>query len=344
MNNRINVVAVGTGYFSQFHYEAWSRVKDAQVVGICSLDKQTSNQVKHQYDIDYIGSDLEHAIKTLSPTIIDIITPPSTHRELIEIAAKYRVNVIVQKPFGLNISEAKYLVNLAKEAGIDLIVHENFRFKPWYRKMREILKEEMLGDVLNVNFNLRPGDGQGDQAYLSRQPYFQTMTRFLIHETAIHFIDTFRFLFGEVSSVYAHLRKCNEHIKGEDSALVIFDINDGIQATFNGNRLLDHKAKNPRTTMGEMLIEGTKGVLRMDGDAHIYFRAFQSKEEVEINYQWRDHSFGGDCVFNLISHIVAHYTQGTLLENQASEYLTNLKIEEAIYLSNEKRIRVDIND
>ena len=31
------------------------------------------------------------------------------------------------------------------------------------------------------------GDGQGPRAYLDRQPYFQQMPRFLIHETAIHY-------------------------------------------------------------------------------------------------------------------------------------------------------------
>ena len=49
-----------------------------------------------------------------------------------------------------------------------------------------------------VAFRLRPGDGQGPRAYLDRQPYFQTMPRLLVVETAIHWIDTFRFLMGEV--------------------------------------------------------------------------------------------------------------------------------------------------
>ena len=34
---------------------------------------------------------------------------------------------------------------------------------------------------------------------------------------------------------------------------------------FDGNRLADHKAENRRLTMGEMLIEGSKGTLRLNG-------------------------------------------------------------------------------
>ena len=67
------------------------------------------------------------------------------------------------------------------------------------------------------------GDGWGDNAYLDRQPYFQTMPRLLVVETAIHWIDTFRFLFGEVDAVYARLRRINPAIAGEDAGLICFD-------------------------------------------------------------------------------------------------------------------------
>ncbi|MEZ5740638.1 MAG: hypothetical protein R3E68_15060 [Burkholderiaceae bacterium] len=53
---------------------------------------------------------------------------------------------------------------------------------------------------------MRLGDGQGPEAHLSRQPYFQQMPRFLVHETAIHFIDSFRFPLGEVGPT-ARLRR-----------------------------------------------------------------------------------------------------------------------------------------
>ena len=39
----------------------------------------------------------------------------------------------------------------------------------------------------------------------------------------------------------------------------------GARAMFDGNRLADHKAENRRLTMGEMLIEGSKGTLRLNG-------------------------------------------------------------------------------
>ena len=132
---------------------------------------------------------------------VDIVIPPKNHLKFIKIAASKNVNIICQKPFTNSYSEAEryfFAVNFSNKNNVLLIVHENFRFQPWYIKIKKILENNSLGELYQVNFRMRPGDGQGKNAYLDRQPYFQKMERFLIHETAIHIIDVFRFLFGEI--------------------------------------------------------------------------------------------------------------------------------------------------
>ena len=42
---------------------------------------------------------------------------------------------------------------------------------------------------------------------------------------------------------------------------------------YTGNRLADHKAENRRLTMGEMMIEGSDGTLRLDGDGALWLRS-----------------------------------------------------------------------
>ena len=107
--------------------------------------------------------------------------------------------MICQKPLAPTYAEAVEVVETAERAGVPLIVHENFRWQPWYREARRLIDANHFGKLHSVAFRLRPGDGQGPRAYLDRQPYFQTMPRLLVHETAIHWIDTYRFLMGEVS-------------------------------------------------------------------------------------------------------------------------------------------------
>ena len=198
--------------------------------------------------------------------------------------------------------------------------------------MRCLISNGRLGNLHGVSFRLRPGDGQGPLAYLSRQPYFQHMARFLVHETAIHFIDTFRFLLGEVSGVTARLRRLNSHIVGEDAGIIVFDFATGQTGLFDGNRLNEHVAENTRLTMGEMWLEGSAGVLRLDGCARLWWKPQGGKEALHP-YSWPDTGFSGDSVHALQAHVISHLRDGACLENSAREYLRNIEIEEAVYRS-----------
>ncbi|MFL4470375.1 Gfo/Idh/MocA family protein [Tateyamaria armeniaca] len=231
----------------------------------------------------------------------------------------------------------------AQTAGAHLIVHENFRFQPWYRAIKAELGQGSIGEVQNATFRLRPGDGQGPRAYLDRQPYFQTMSRFLIHETAVHWVDTFRFLFGQVTHVYADLRRLNPAIAGEDAGHVIFDHASGVRALFDGNRHLDHVADNLRRTMGEAWIEGTGGTLTLYGDGSVTRRAFGQRDEITVYPKDMSRGFGGDCVHALQSHVIAAMQGRGSLENTGQDYLTVLGLKDAIYASAEagQKLAVD---
>jgi D-apiose dehydrogenase len=274
----IRVAAVGTGYFSRFQYRAWARIPEVTLVGVCNRTLAAAQAFAVEFGIPFADNDLGRMLDITKPDMLDIITPPETHLAAIKLAAARNIDVICQKPFCQTLAEARQAVRIADEAGIQVVVHENFRFQPWHREIRRLLDGNLLGQVYQAAFRLRPGDGQGPGAYLDRQPYFQTMPRLLVHETAIHLIDTFRFLFGDVAGVFAALRKLNPVITGEDSGFILLDMENSVRCIFDGNRLSDHKARNRRMTMGEMLIEGERGVLALDGDGNISFRPHGSND------------------------------------------------------------------
>ncbi len=341
MNKQLRVACVGAGYFSQFQYEAWHRL-DVDLAAICNKTEANARKIAEAYDIAQVFTDFEQMLDSVKPDLVDIITPPPTHVAYIELAAARAIPVICQKPFTPSLAEAEYASKLMEDAGAMLVVHENFRFQPWYGEIKRQLDEGTLGDLYQVAFRLRPGDGQGPEAYLARQPYFQDMERFLVHETAIHLIDVFRYLFGEMRSVTASLRRLNPAIKGEDSGVMLFEFENGAAGLFDGNRLADHPAKNRRLTMGELMLEGSKASLRLDGDGRLFLRRHGEDQEREISYDWQDKNFGGDCVFALQRHVVEHLRKGTPVMNRARDYLTNIRIEEAAYSSNELGKRVNL--
>ena len=334
---KLRIATIGAGYFSRFHHDAWTRIEGVSLAAVCDTEREKAEGFAERFAIPRAYDDAAAMLDAERPDLLDIISPPPSHLPLIRLAAQRGINVICQKPFCGNFAEAKAAVEDAERAGILLVVHENFRFQPWYGEIKRQLDNGALGELYQASFRLRPGDGQGPRAYLDRQPYFQTMERFLIHETAIHFIDTFRFLFGDIRSVFADLRRLNPVITGEDAGLVLFEHAGGVRSMFDGNRLVDHAAENRRLTMGELLVEGSAGVIRLDGDGRLFQRAHGSNVESEIRYDWSKTGFGGDSVWRLQQHVVEALRVGRPVANTGREYLNNLAAEEAVYASAKER-------
>jgi predicted dehydrogenase len=342
MSRRLRVAGIGAGYFSRFHYDAWHRMEGAELTGICDHDRARAEAMAEGVGAPPVFDDAGAMLQALEVDLVDIVTPPATHADLVALVAGHGLPMICQKPLAPTHAEAERIVATAEAAGVPLIVHENFRWQPWYREAKRLIETGILGEVYGATFRLRPGDGQGPRAYLDRQPYFQDMPRFLIHETGIHFIDVFRFLLGEVERVSASLRRLNPAIAGEDAGHVLFGMADGRTALFDGNRLVDHAAENPRLTMGEMWLEGSQAVLRLDGDGRLYLRP-QGGTEREHAYDWQNRGFGGDCVYALQAHVLAWLAGKSQVVNDGRAYLRNLAVEEAVYRSAESGKTVDVD-
>ena len=336
----IRVACVGTGYFSQFQYRAWKRMAEVELVALCSRSPDKAEECAIRHGVPAVYTNLAAMLDETMPDLLDIITPPETHLATIRTAAVRGIDVICQKPFCSTLEEAETALRLASAAGISITVHENFRFQPWHQAIRAHLADGHLGQVYQASFRLRPGDGQGADAYLQRQPYFQKMPRFLVHETAIHLIDVFRSLFGEASSVTALLRRLNPAIAGEDAGLFVLDMANGTRCVFDGNRLADHPAANRRLTMGEFMIEAERGTLTLDGDGGLHVRAFGQNNARPVPYAWDNIEFGGDCVYRFQRHVIDHRLGRGVIETAGQDYLANVRIEEAIYESNDTGRRI----
>jgi D-apiose dehydrogenase len=327
------VLIIGCGYFAAFHREAWTRVPGFELVGLCDQDQARLTAAGADVPAAQLFRDVDMALAALKPDVVDVVTGPSTHRALVEKAARAGAFVSCQKPIADTYAEAVEVVETAERIGAPLAIHENFRFMPWFAEAKALVDAGRIGTPLSISFRLRPGDGQGPDAYLSRQPYFQKMLRFLIHETGIHLIDVFRNIMGEMTGVFARLKRFNPAISGEDAGLVVFDFASGANGLFDGNRHAGHPADDTRMTNGVMFLDGTGGTLRLDGFGRLFLKP-HGGVEAEHAYAWTRRGYGGDCVFQQIAHIASHIRDGIPLVNSGRAYLRNLDIEEAIYRSN----------
>jgi D-apiose dehydrogenase len=333
--------AVGCGYFSQFHYEAWSRIGGVQLVACCDSDEAKVQTVPG--DLQRY-TDFRRMLDEVKPDFLDVITQPGQHEAICAEAIQRGIPVICQKPLGGSVKVAERMVRQAESAGVRLMVHENFRFQPWHRELKRQIDSGVIGSKLHsLSFRTRMGDGWAEDAYLARQPYFREYPRLLVYETGVHFIDTFRYLAGEISNVTAWLRRLNPVIAGEDCGLVVMEFANGVVGQWDANRFNEpaSAASDPRYTFGECLIEGNEGSLLLDLEGRIMLKRLGEAEQ-EIAYAHERRGFAGDCVFAAQQHFADCLRSGADCETSGESYLRTMSIQEAVYASARMKQRITI--
>jgi len=341
MRKNLKGVIIGGGYFSQFHCDAWNRIPQVYISALCDLEESRMKGVTQTFGIPNQYADYKEMLIKEKPDFVDIITPPETHYEIVAFAADLGINIICQKPLTPTYEESKKIVNYAKEKNISLVIHENFRFQPWHREIKKLIDQGEIGELFNLNFRSRMGDGWGDGAYLARQPYFREYKKLLIYETGVHYIDTFRYHGGEVDNVYAKLRQLNPIIKGEDAALMFLNFKSGSHALWDANRYNENNFKKSRYTFGEYLLEGSKGSIRLYPDGKMTIQKLGELEK-EHFYIHNDVGFAGDCCYIFQKDYVDQFFGGRNFETSGENYLKTLRVQEAIYESSEKNIPISL--
>ena len=330
--NRLKGVAIGAGYFSRFQYEAWSRIPEVEIAAICNRTEEKARAMMAQFGIPRYYGDWRAMIDHERPDFVDIITPPETHEEMCGYAAVRGVNVICQKPLAPALEISRRIVESARCAGVRFMVHENWRWQPWYRKIQQIQKSGAIGAFTHIHFLTRLGDGWGENAYLDRQPFFRDYERLLIYETGVHFIDMFRYLLGEVTSVYAQLRRLNPVIRGEETGQVFFRFANGATAIWDANRYNEVESPSPRYTFGTMRIDAMGGHLTLDTEAHLRVKPLGQPGQ-DVEYPHANVNFAGDCVYTLQRHFVDCMREGREFESNGEDYLKTLAVVDAVYES-----------
>ena len=329
---KLKGVGIGSGYFAGFQYRAWNRIPEVEIAAICNRDRSKADPIMSECGIWKHYADYREMLNREKPDFVDIITPPAIHLEMCKEAADRDIDIICQKPLAPTYAEAVEIVELCRKAGVRFMVHENWRFQPWYREIKKLIENNKIGHVHYIYFRSRMGDGWGENAYIPRQPYFREYPRLLVFENGIHFIDTFRFLKGEIKTVYARMRRLNPVIKGEDFAIVNFEFESGDLALWDANRYNQPNYENPRYTFGEMLAEGTEGSLRLYNDGTITIQKLGEKE-VRHFYLHHNIDFSGDCVYVTQRHFIDRLLSGDEFETNGTDYLRSLAVQEAVYKS-----------
>ena len=334
MIKRLKGVCIGAGYFSHYQYEAWNRIPEVEIVASCNRNIERARDIIARYGIAraYPWSELDTMLAVEQPDFVDIITPPETHLELVRQAAKRKIAIICQKPLAPSWEESVAVVNAARKDGVRFMVHENWRWQPWYREIHRQLAAGSIGKLHSIAVRMRMGDGWQEDAYLARQPFFRTYPRLLVYETAVHFLDTFRYLGGEVESVYARLQKRNPAILGEDAGQIVCNFRNGATAMLDASRYNEADTPDPRYTFGTMRVDGSKGHLEFDTEGNMTLKLL-GQPVIKLDYPHERRGFAGDCVYALQRHFTDCIIHDSPFESNGDDYLKSVALVEACYRS-----------
>jgi len=157
------------------------------------------------------------------------------------------------------------------------------------------------------------------------------MPRLLVYETLVHLLDTFRFLFGEMVSVYCQNRRLNPVIAGEDQSLIAVTFADGRLGVIDANRITG-PVPAP-VAMGTLVVECTDGTLRVAADGTVFVT--RAGVEEQLPFRAPETGYKGDSVLATQEHLVHSLRTGTKSESDGRNYLQTVGLVEACYRSNQ---------
>jgi predicted dehydrogenase len=247
---------IGCGFFSINHLHAWRGVEGAAIVALCDRDATRLTIAGDQFAIAPRYADAEEMLAKEKLDFVDIATTVPSHRPLVEMAARHGVGVICQKPFALSMQDANAMVAACENAGVALMVHENFRWQSAIQAVGDILRRGEIGEPFWGRVSFRSAFD-----VFSGQPYLAKGERFIIEDLGIHILDVARFLFGDVAAATARTRRVNPAIRGEDVATILLDHLSGVTSVADCS-YATHLAVEP---FPETLVEidGAAGSLRL---------------------------------------------------------------------------------
>lgn len=252
----------GCGFWSQFQLGAWRELEGVECVALYNRTLSKARALGKRFGVDRAYDDAEELLKNENLDFIDIITDVDTHEKFVLLAARYGLDVICQKPMAPGWEPAKRMVAATRKAGVRYYVHENYRWQPQIRRVKEIMDSGVIGKPFR-------GRTWWNTAFpvFETQPFLAELEQFALTDQGSHQFDVVRFLFGEAESIYTRVQTVNPAIRGEDVATSLIRMDSGmvVSQEISFSSPLE-KEVFPQTLM---LIEGDRGSIRLDAEFEI---------------------------------------------------------------------------
>ncbi|RKY86491.1 gfo/Idh/MocA family oxidoreductase [candidate division KSB1 bacterium] len=262
---------IGTGFTGEVHADCFSRIKEAKLYSVFSIDTEKAEFFAKKYNAKLCSS-IEELLNNEKISVVDICAPTPFHKTIALNAIKKGKDVICEKPISLTVEDAELMINTAEKNGKKLFIAHVLRFFPEYLKTKEIVDSGRLGSIGTVRMTRAAGIPSGyDNWYIDRNKSGGVLIDLLIHD-----FDFLRWCFGDVKRIYAKNIGKGRRLK-IDYALVLMRFQNGVIAHLEGSW-----AHKPGSFFTKIEIAGNNGLLTFDSRSSVPVQISINKQEDNV--------------------------------------------------------------
>ncbi|MEA1972401.1 MAG: Gfo/Idh/MocA family oxidoreductase, partial [Candidatus Cloacimonadota bacterium] len=214
-----------------------------------------------KYNLKSFYLDYNEMFKKEEIDAVLICTPSGTHPKIGIDAAKNKINVVTEKPMGINLKSADAMVKACDDNKVNLFVVKQNRLNTTMQILKKAVDKNRFGKIYMVQSNVF---WQRPQSYYDLAKWRGTweFDGGAFMNQASHYVDALSWLVGPVESVMAETATLSRQIEAEDSGSAILKFRNGTIGTLNVTMLT-----YPKNFEGSITILGSKGTVKVGGMA-----------------------------------------------------------------------------
>src|SRR5687767_10403276 len=252
-NARYRAGMVGAGNICEFHVAAVKKLApDVELVGVCDLDAERARANAEKWGTT-AHADLD-ALVAAGANVIHVLTPPSSHAAIARAALERGCHVLIEKPIAEDADDARKVGELAKKKGLTVSVNHSLLFDPQVKRALDAVRAGSLGQIVSVDI-LRGSEYPPYEG--GPLPPWYRDAGYPFRDIGVHCLYVIQELLGPIEDVEAEWRSL-----GGDPNLA-FDEWRAVVRCKNGLGQFQ-LTWNVKPMQSQLIIHGTKGVLRVD--------------------------------------------------------------------------------
>ena len=243
---------IGAGNICEFHVAAVRALPDVELIGVVDLDPARAAAFAEKHQVTVFPS--LAAIVAAGANVIHVLTPPNTHGKIARAALEAGCDVLVEKPVTEDPAEGRELAALARAKGKTITVNHSLLYDPQVARALAAVKSGSLGQIVSVDI-LRGSEYPPFEGG-PLPPHYRD-AGYPFRDIGVHCLYLIQELLGKIEDVEASWRSL-----GGDPNLAY----DEWRAVVRCARGLAQfqLSWNVKPMQSQIIIHGTKGVLRVD--------------------------------------------------------------------------------